>query len=106
MNVEPRQHSSDKAQTFASQGDGIRDVVFNANLLEEEATAVAECSTVGDMGHERHACDLGATKIGSAKGVPVRGAGTLFFLEFVSMNHQGNGIIIVDVVLGIGETLE
>jgi hypothetical protein len=66
MNVEPRQHGADETQAFTSQCDGIRDVVFYANLLEEEAAAVAKRAAVGDMGHERHARDLSATKIGPA----------------------------------------
>jgi len=106
MNVEPRQHGSDEAQTFASQCDGIGDMVLNADLLEEEATTVAQCAAVGDMGHERHARDLGATKIGSTQSVPVRCSSALLFLKFVCVDHKGNGIVVVDVVLGIGETLQ
>ena len=81
-------------------------MVLNTDLLEEEATAVAECSAVGDMRHERHAGNFGATKIGSAESIPVRGASTLFLFEFVCVHHQGDRIVVVDGVLGVGETLE
>jgi hypothetical protein len=105
MDVEPRQHGTDETQAFASQCDGISDMVLNTDLLEEEAATVTERSAVGYMRHERHAGDLSATKIGPAESVPVRGAGTLLLLQLVGVDHQGDCIVVVDVVLWVGESL-
>jgi hypothetical protein len=81
-------------------------VVLDADLLEEETTAIAESAAICDVGHERHACDFRTAKIGPTQSVPVCGSRTFFSLEFVGVDHECNGIVIVDVMLGLGEALE
>jgi hypothetical protein len=81
-------------------------VVLDTDSLEEEAAAVAESTTIGYVRHERHACDFGTAEVGSSQSVPVRGSRTFFSLEFVGVDHEGNDIVIVDVMLGLGEAFE
>jgi hypothetical protein len=81
-------------------------VVLDADLLEEEATAVAESAAIGNVRHERHACDFRTAKIGPAQSVPVCGSRTFFSLEFVGVDHECNDIVIVDVMIGLGEALQ
>jgi hypothetical protein len=81
-------------------------MILDADLLKEEATAVAESTTIGNVRHERHACDLGTAEIRPTQSVPVSGTSTFFSLELVGMDHEGNGIVIVDVMLGFREALK
>lgn len=81
-------------------------MVLDTDLLEEEAAAVAESTTIGDMGHERHARDFCTAEVGPTQSVPVRGACTFFFFELVSVDHEGNNVVIVDIVLGFRKALQ
>jgi hypothetical protein len=81
-------------------------VILDTDLLEEEASTVAEGTTIGDVRHESHARDFGTAEVGSSQSVPVRGSRPFFSLEFVGVDHEGNNIVIVDVMLGLGEALE
>jgi hypothetical protein len=81
-------------------------VGFDAHLLKEETATVAESPTIGDVGHERHACNFRPTKIGPTQSIPVRGTRAFLLLELVGVDHERNDIVVVDVVLGLREALQ
>ncbi|KAI6760868.1 hypothetical protein HG530_009728 [Fusarium avenaceum] len=75
-------------------------------LLEEERSAVTKGTSVGDLRKEADTSDLSTAKIAAAETVPVRGAGSLLDLKLVGVDHEGDGIVVIDVVLRVGKSLE
>lgn len=106
VEVEPGDDGPHERDAGAAEGDGVRGTGADAGLLEKEGPRVAQGPPVCDLGQEPHARYLGAAPVGAPERVPEPHARPLRHLEFVRVDHHGDGGVDVAVVFGFRQPLE